>query len=77
MWSSMAAAAMGFEVREFRGFGLQKQSALDLCTGEWVLSIDSDDVVSETLRRSIQRAVADPHGKIAFRMKRATWFAGV
>jgi len=66
-----------FQIREFRGFGLQKQSALDLCTGEWVLSIDSDEVVSETLRRSIERAVADPGDAVAFRMKLATCFAGV
>jgi glycosyltransferase involved in cell wall biosynthesis len=65
-----------FEVREFRGFGLQKQSALDLCTGDWVLSVDSDEVVSETLRRSIERAVAAPGDKVAFRMKLSTCFAG-
>jgi glycosyltransferase involved in cell wall biosynthesis len=66
-----------FEIREFRGFGLQKQSALDLCTGDWVLSIDSDEVVSDTLRRSIERAVTDPGDSVAFRMKLATCFAGV
>lgn len=66
-----------FHVRDWRGFGVQKQRALDLCTGDWVLSIDSDEVVSPALRRSIERAIREPGRNVAFRMKLATCFAGV
>jgi glycosyltransferase involved in cell wall biosynthesis len=62
-----------FQVRDWRGFGIQKQRALEMCTGDWVLSLDSDEVVSPALRASIavgrspRRAVTP-----AFRMKLAT-----
>ncbi len=65
-----------FQVRDWRGFGVQKQRALELCTGEWVLNIDSDEVVSPELRASIEQAIRAPAGKVAFRMKLATCFAG-
>jgi glycosyltransferase involved in cell wall biosynthesis len=66
-----------FQVRDWRGFGIQKQRALDLCTGEWVLSIDSDEVVSPELRASVERAIRAPGAHVAFRMKLATCFGGV
>jgi glycosyltransferase involved in cell wall biosynthesis len=37
------------------GFGLQKQKALDLAVGEWVLSLDADEVLTEELIVSINR----------------------
>ena len=66
-----------FQVRDWRGFGIQKQRALEMCTGDWVLSIDSDEVVSDRLRESILAAVRDPGPHVAVRMKLATCFAGV
>jgi glycosyltransferase involved in cell wall biosynthesis len=65
-----------FHVRDWRGFGVQKQRALDLCTGDWVLNIDSDEVVTPELRASIERAIRTPGDRVAFRMKLATCFAG-
>jgi glycosyltransferase involved in cell wall biosynthesis len=35
-----------FSYRPFDNFGAQKQAALDLATGEWVLSIDADERVT-------------------------------
>jgi glycosyltransferase involved in cell wall biosynthesis len=66
-----------FHVREWRGFGLHKQAALDLATGDWVLSIDSDEVVTPELAASIRRAIAAPGDHIGYRMKLATCFEGV
>jgi len=44
--------------RGWTGFGAQKNYALSLAQGDWVLSIDADERVSGALAREIQSAVA-------------------
>ncbi|SHM16897.1 Glycosyltransferase involved in cell wall bisynthesis [Paracoccus solventivorans] len=44
----------------WRGFGAQKQFALDQCTQDWCFSIDSDERVSPALARQFHRLLADP-----------------
>lgn len=48
------------EVTDWPGFGPQKQRALDRATGDWVLSLDADEVVSEELRREIDLILSRP-----------------
>lgn len=43
---------------DWPGYGRQKQRALDLATGDWVLSIDADEVVSEDLKAEIDWVLA-------------------
>ncbi|UCG78075.1 MAG: glycosyltransferase family 2 protein [Nitrospirota bacterium] len=45
---------------DWKGHILQKNSALEKCGQEWILSLDCDEVLSDELRRSIVKAVADP-----------------
>ena len=40
-------------------FSAQRRFAIEQCQGQWVLFIDSDEVVSETLRSSIQKVVLE------------------
>lgn len=51
------------EVTDWPGFGRQKQRALERAGGEWVLSMDADEVVSEELRREIDLVLSSrqPH----------------
>jgi hypothetical protein len=42
---------------DWPGFGIQKQRALDKARGDWVLSIDADEVVTAELRTEIERAI--------------------
>jgi glycosyltransferase involved in cell wall biosynthesis len=42
---------------DWPGFGIQKQRALDKASGDWVLSIDADEVVSAELRLEIEQAM--------------------
>jgi len=42
-----------FYVKDWPGFGIQKQRALDLATHEWVLSIDADERVTLDLKDEI------------------------
>jgi glycosyltransferase involved in cell wall biosynthesis len=47
------------EVHEWRGFGPQKNYALSLATGAWVLSIDADERATPELAAAITAALAD------------------
>lgn len=42
---------------DWPGFGIQKQRALDRATGDWVLSIDADEVLSDALQKEISEVV--------------------
>ncbi len=44
-------------VTDWPGFGIQKQRALDHAQGDWVFSIDADEVVSSELKAEIQTAM--------------------
>jgi len=44
---------------DWHGFGAQKNFALSLAQGDWVLSIDADERISPALAREIERAVAE------------------
>src|SRR3984893_657054 len=44
---------------EWNGFGPQKNFALSLATGDWVLSLDADERVSPELAEAIKAALAD------------------
>lgn len=57
------AAALGAQVHtrsDWSGFGVQKNRALALATGEWVLSIDADERVTPQLQRQIEQAMVAP-----------------
>ncbi|MCK5889716.1 MAG: glycosyltransferase family 2 protein [Methylococcales bacterium] len=42
---------------DWPGFGIQKQRALNKATGDWVLSLDADEQISEALKLEIQRTI--------------------
>ncbi|MGR9088442.1 MAG: glycosyltransferase family 2 protein [Gammaproteobacteria bacterium] len=44
---------------DWPGFGIQKQRALDKARGDWILSIDADERVTEALRREIEEAIGN------------------
>lgn len=43
----------------FGGHGEQKNVALDLCTQDWILLLDADEVLTPELQKEIQRTLAD------------------
>jgi len=76
------AAAAGAEVVEHRweGYSAQKQFALGLARHPWVLWIDADEVVSDTLRESIGKILALPTQGTdplsAYAVNRRTYYLG-
>jgi glycosyltransferase involved in cell wall biosynthesis len=60
---------------EWPGFGKQKNRALDLAQGDWVLSIDADERVTPELAAEIQLALSASSTDL-FDMPRRTSFCG-
>lgn len=64
------------QTSDFPGHGPQKNRALDRATGEWILSLDSDEWVTPALRKELEAAVRSPGAHAAFRMPRRSSFCG-
>jgi glycosyltransferase involved in cell wall biosynthesis len=63
------------EIRGWPGFGPQKNYALSLATGDWVLSVDADERVTPELAGAIKAALADPSTD-GFEFPRLSTFCG-
>lgn len=50
---------------DWPGYGRQKQRALDQATGDWILSIDADEMISEDLKAEIDWVLAQADSKQA------------
>ncbi len=61
---------------DWPGFGPQKNRALEQATGDWVLSLDADEWITQGLRDEILDVVSRPDGAIAFRVPRLSSFCG-
>ena len=61
--------------REWSGFGPQKNFALSLAKGDWVLSIDADERVSEELATLMRSAVTEGLADV-YEMPRLSSFCG-
>jgi glycosyltransferase involved in cell wall biosynthesis len=75
--------AAGFGAKIFReawkGFGLQKQSAVEKCVQPWVLNLDADEVVSPQLRLEIQQLLPDAKhcdAHAAYSFPRCSFYCG-
>jgi glycosyltransferase involved in cell wall biosynthesis len=64
------------QFRAWDGYGSQKNFALRLCQGDWILSLDADERVSEALRREIQARVQSGSGEAGFFVPRRNVFQG-
>jgi glycosyltransferase involved in cell wall biosynthesis len=71
------AAAAGAKVvaHEWTGFGAQKNFALTLAQGEWVLSLDADERVPAPLAAEIAAAIAAPRAD-GYEFARRSTFLG-
>ena len=72
---AQALGAQVLQTKDWPGFGMQKNRALDLATGDWVLSIDADERVTDELAAQIQAAMLSQR-TAAFHLPRLTQFCG-
>ncbi len=70
-----AAGARVIESRDWSGFGIQKNRAIEACTGQWILSLDADERVPEKLRDEILATLRDPAFDV-FEMPRSSYYCG-
>jgi glycosyltransferase involved in cell wall biosynthesis len=65
-----------FITEPWRGFAAQKNYALSLCTSDWVLSLDADEVVSPELAAAIQTISTKSPARTAYALPRRNLFLG-
>ena len=51
-------------LEEWKGFGPQKNSVIEKCSGEWILLIDADEVVSFKLKEKIKEIIEKNENKV-------------
>jgi len=68
------AAAHGARifVEPFKGYGLQKQSAIDKAAHDWILLLDADETMTDAGRQAIERELQQPRAS-GFRLPRQEW----
>ncbi len=63
-------------VEAWRGFGPQKNLAVSRTTGDWILSLDADEWVSNELREALRAAAQSGSPHDAWSMPRSSIFCG-
>lgn len=63
-------------VRPFDDFGRQKQAALDMATGTWILSIDADERVTPPLAREIAQVIRAETAADGYWLRRTMVYLG-
>jgi glycosyltransferase involved in cell wall biosynthesis len=62
---------------DYPGYGPQKNRALDLASGDWILSLDADEWLTPELQDEIPRLMtAAPDAAAGYRMRRLSSFCG-
>lgn len=61
---------------DWPGFGPQKNRALDLATGDWILSLDADEWITPELYEEIRLIVTGEPEFDAYRLPRSSSFCG-
>ena len=62
--------------RAWPGFAAQKNFAISQCTGQWILSLDADEELSEDLQMQIQTVLPTNPPVDAFYLRRRNMFLG-
>ena len=70
------AAGAAVAHRPFDDFGRQKQAALEMTSGEWVLSIDADERVTPALAAEIRDTIAGPRSADGYWVRRELIYLG-
>ena len=59
-------------IESFKGYALQKQSAIDKARHDWVLLLDADEALTDPARALIERELAAPRAQ-GYRLPRREW----
>lgn len=64
------------EERQFENFATQRDAALALASGEWVLFVDADERVTPALQQEVLLRIAEPQGCRGFWIPRDNYLLG-
>ena len=65
-------------IEKWRGFGPQKQFAIDKCKHRWVLVLDADERIPAETAAAIKNIVSNKSGAAAgYSFPRKNWFQGL
>lgn len=73
------AQSLGVKVHvdtDWQGYGIQRQRAQALATGDYVLMIDTDERVTPELEKSLREALAAPQTGAVYSIARRNYFLG-
>lgn len=65
-----------FSTNPFSGHVEQKNHAIQLCTYDWILSVDADERVDEELKSAILKWKSQPTHLDGYKIARLTWHMG-
>lgn len=71
-----AHGARVLETTDWPGFGPQKNRAIELATGDWILSIDADERVTPELASEIRAAVRSADAVAGYQLSRLSRYCG-
>jgi len=60
------------DIEPFKGYGAQKQSAIDKAMHDWVLLLDADEYLTDAGREAITRELQSPRAE-GYRLPRQEW----
>lgn len=61
---------------QWPGFGKQKQLAQSYATSDWVLAVDADERIDDTLRENILTMLENPPQNTVYNLNELTWVFG-
>lgn len=61
---------------EFEGFANERNKGIDNSTGDWILQLDADEVVTPALAEALKKAMASPGGCVGYKFRRKNFFLG-
>jgi glycosyltransferase involved in cell wall biosynthesis len=70
------AAGARFYTEEWKGFAAQKNSAIDKCSSDWILSLDADESLTEELNAEIRQLLQSEPPCDGYALPRRNLFLG-
>ena len=64
------------EVRDWPGYGAQKNYAAEIASNDWILSLDADERVTSGLANEITQTLQGEPAARGYRIPRVTWYLG-
>ena len=64
------------EVRDWPGYGAQKNYAAEIASNDWILSLDADERVTSGLANEIRQTLQGEPAARGYRIPRVTWYLG-